>query len=464
MFLLPTSNFFLKSVTYLLLIVACCFLFVPQGQAETSEGCKYFENVVTLPNIKPAGVDLGVSKNFHAGDVLIFERIFAINFNHAAVVVDIQDPDGGTMNFFLQSSEKVKKIVIEDPGVYQIDIYMQNSDIATIECVSGSGEENANLVSSVGANLSRIGGKQISDMVSDRMRQLQTGIRHRQVNPVTTSALSYLSESGGDNAGAKDLVSGVWGNIALSHFEDTHRPTDLRGIQGSGILGIDTRLAEQFYVGAAINLEKAYIELGQDQGDISSTGFGISPYLSWQIDDIFSITSASNVSSISSRLARKPGNIITELDVHGIRWHTNLIGDAFLAWDNWSLLSNLTLTYGQLRYFSAKDSNGTHVSGSLSQNGSASVLLQPAYYWQYQDDLALEPYLLSEYVYDFTMQKVSTPTGSPAHPNDQDYFRLGLGVNIFGGRFYSGNIEALTVVGRQKYSETSLSGSLRINF
>ena len=461
MSLLARLKFVFKFASRFLLIAGGLFIFISQGQAETSIGCKDLESPRKVTDIRP-GPDLDISENFHADDILIFKRSLAPD-PAIPVSIRITDPDG-IQSIFPSSGLFLKRFKIEDTGIHRIVIPIPDQGQVTIECISGSGEENANLVSSVGANLSRIGGKQISDMVSDRMRQLQTGIRHRQANPVTTSALSYLSESGGENAGAKDLVSGVWGNIALSHFEDTHRPTDLRGIQGSGIFGIDTRLAEQFYVGAAINLEKAYIELGQGQGDISSTGFGISPYLSWQIDDVFSITSASNVSFISSRLARKPGNTITELDVHGIRWHTNLIGDAFLSWDNWSLLSNLTLTYGQLRYFSAKDSNGTHVSGSLSQNGSASILLQPAYYWQYQDDLAFEPYLLSEYVYDFTMQKVSTPTGSPAHPNDQDYFRLGLGLNIFGGHFYSGNIEALTVLGRQKYSETSLSGSLRINF
>ena len=354
------------------------------------------------------------------------------------------------------NADRDRTETISVSGTYQFVITVNAPAIATVQCVSTTNLTN------VSGSVARIGQQQVSSMMSSRIRQLQKrSIRTTDNSPVTRSGLSLVSQQKGQNAGGVDLTSGVWGNVAVTHFADTHRPTDLRGLQGAAILGLDTELWPQLFVGGAINLEKSYIELGSSQGEVSGTAMGISPYISWQIDEIFTLSALSNISFVHSRIVQG-GN--TEIDMDGLRWQTSVTGDAFQTWGNWALLSGLSVNFGQLKQYSTKDSNGNAVSGSVSSSGNMSLLLQPSYYWQYDDNLALEPYLRAEYQYDFTMQKVVTAANEPTHPNDRDQFRLGLGMNIFGGRFYSGSIEASTVLGRQKYDEATISSSLRINF
>ena len=337
---------------------------------------------------------------------------------------------------------------------------------ANVSCGGFGATEIINGSTSQVANL---GQQQVNRMLNGRIRQIQGKLRTETTVPgnITTSGLSHqLNQQDGKNAGAPDFASGVWGNIALTHFEDTHRPTDLRGLQGTLMAGIDTRIMDDLIIGAAVNLERSQLELGNNNGEFASTSFGVSPYVSWQIDDIFSLTGMANVSHIHSRYGETSNtDTITEVDVNGVRWGVSATGDGFFTWGNWGLLSSLNLSYNHLTLFSAKNNQGLRVAGSKADTGSASLMLQPSYFWQYDRDLALEPYLLAEYQYDFTMQKVSTPAGAPSqHPNDEDQFRLGAGLNVFGGAFYSANLEATAIVGRERYTEATISSSLRINF
>lgn len=337
-----------------------------------------------------------------------------------------------------------------------VSVTCQNID----DVVSERGEVQQDILTNVAA----AGQRQVTQMTNHRSQQRLQGSGGV---PQSQSGLAFeLNGQQGKSAGDLSVSSAVWGNMAVTHYADHHSATDYSGLHGVLMVGADHFVTDSLLIGGALNAETSYTELGRVNGDMVSTALGLTPYLAWQIDDVFSLSAQGNVSFIQSRMSDQILQFqpATVTNTSSVRWSLSVTGDGFWQWGNWGLLSGLNLSYGQLLTEATRDSQGNRVGSSLSQNGAASLMLQPSYYWQYTRHLAMEPYILAEYQYDFTMQKVSTQAGSARHPNDPDQLRLGLGLNIFGGAYYSGNVEATTVIGRQDYSETSLGATLRVNF
>lgn len=340
-------------------------------------------------------------------------------------------------------------------------------DMAIATFFSCNGGNLANEVNSTSQQINSVLMNKTNQLISGRVRSLKRS--------KTAGTKSTLPQNGipnqdndnngqntrGQNAGAPDYRHGFWTNLSLSYSKDSHVSQDIGGVQGSFVAGLDSLVTDDLMIGAAINLEYAYQSRDRNQFQYSSTGLGISPYISYQIDEIFSLSSMANVTYSSAHAA---GSNNVQLDQNSLRWNVAVQGDGFWNWGNWGLLSGVSLSYGQTSSRSTKDSTGAYVSGSLSRLGTAAITLQPSYYWQYDDNLGLEPYLLTEYSYDYSMTKLSTSAAQSAHPNDPDAFRLGIGLNLFGSNFYSGNVEASTVLGRDDYTEANITGNIRVRF
>lgn len=339
-----------------------------------------------------------------------------------------------------------------------------NSNL-TINCLKGSASDKQVILNQI-EQISRQGQQQTNNLLKQRVRQVSQGARAGRVQRQSPQA-SQIQGPNGQNAGDEDIAYGIWGNLAVTRYEDQHNSNKLVGIQGTALAGADMALSEDLIIGGALNLETAYIEQDNNETEISSTGIGISPYLSWSIDDIFALSTLGNMTYLSAHTGERDpsdSNQIIETDLDSLRWNITTQIDGFWNWGNWGLLSGVALSYGQNHQFSTKDSQGTIVNSNVSRIGTATISILPSYYWQYSDGLAFEPYLLGEYNYDYSFTKVSTTDSQTDHPNDRDQFRLGAGVNLFSGEAVSGNLEASTVIGRQDYLETTLSGNLRVNF
>ena len=456
---------------------------IDSAWARTCENLADNFQLATMDTWPSPGLDLKTNVALTKGDKFVASVTATSHFSSSGpgsfmLILENTSPGGSFSHpIMLDSNVKIGALrysdsfEVSETGSYRL--YLFNSEHITLSDVdvrlACAGGNSTAAVQAAATRIAALGQQQMTDMVTGRVRQIRRQFKTPQLTPsknVTSSGLSHqLNAGNGQNAGAPDYVSGVWGNIALSHVEDSHGPTNLYGLQGILMAGMDRFINEQLLVGAAVNLEHAQLQIRRNDGDLVNTSLGVSPYISWQIDDIFSLTGLANISHIQSQFAETTvADLITSVDMNGVRWSVSATGDGFFSWGNWSLLSSLNLSYGQLSLFETKDNQGNIVDGSTSQTGSVAISLQPSYYWQYDRDLALEPYLLTEYRYDFTMQKIRTATNEVPHPNDEDQIRLGLGLNLFGSQFYSGNIEASAVFGRDKYSETSVSGSLRVQF
>lgn len=317
------------------------------------------------------------------------------------------------------------------------------------------------------SQISNIQQQQTSNLLLTRIRQISQNSPRRQSPTITPPDFGpainpeFRFETNGQNAGDSEARHGFWGNLAITHNQDHHQSSDYTSLQGSAVIGIDTYLDDMWLIGSAINLEYARLSRQNNQMEMNSSGIGISPYLTYQLDDVFSISSLANITYSHNHSGFNNG---TKIDQDSIRWNIAVQGDGFWSRDNWGLLAGIGLSYGQTHLLETKDNNGTDVTGQTTRLGTAQLTLQPSYYWQYDHDLSLEPYLLAQYNYDYSMTKISTSTTEPHHPNDQDSFRLGFGLNLFNSSNISGNIEASTVLGRDNYSETSLTGNIRIQF
>ena len=342
---------------------------------------------------------------------------------------------------------------LDNPGMSSLDTTLLTS------CISGGIQSHAQAAQA--ANLaSNVLQAQTNNLITGRIRQISTTrVRGSQIPAQTPNA--NANQNQGKNAGAPDYDNGFWANMSLTYAREDHPAAAFSGIQGSAVVGLDTRLGDELLAGIAANLEYATLSRENNVMQFSSTGLGLSPYVSYQLDDVFSLSALGNITYTQNHSGFNTG---TQIDQDAIRWHAEIQGDAFWVWGNWALLTGLGLGYGQTHLLETRDSNGLLVASRQTRLGSVDLTLQPSYYWEYGAELALEPYLLNQYTYDFSMTKISTQADQPRHPNDQDAFRLGVGLNIFGSNFYSGNIEASTILGRDHYNEANITGNVRIQF
>ncbi|MEM7652927.1 MAG: autotransporter outer membrane beta-barrel domain-containing protein, partial [Pseudomonadota bacterium] len=270
-------------------------------------------------------------------------------------------------------------------------------------------------------------------------------------------AISLDGRENGAAAGYTPSPWGVWANFAWSGINDTTAVAGTQGNVVTGIAGADYEVSDGFIVGGAISIGGAAFDSQIAAFDTDETSIGFNPYLAYQVTDLISLDAILGY-SVGVGESTRAETITGHYAIH--RYYAAGNASYFQTWERFSLLGSLGVLWGQSFEAAYRESDGTEIGSRRSDLGSVSLLMQPAYLFDLDADNGwyLEPYLVGEYRYDFTISKIN------GHNNDRDEFRLGLGMNLFAGDSVSGNLEATTAVGREDQRTVSIFGTVRYDF
>ncbi|MEM7652196.1 MAG: autotransporter domain-containing protein [Pseudomonadota bacterium] len=261
----------------------------------------------------------------------------------------------------------------------------------------------------------------------------------------------------GTSAGDEETGWGVWANVAWSGINDT---TAVAGVQGNmltGIAGADYKISDGVIVGGAVSVGGASFDSQVASFDTEEVSVGVNPYLAYQITDVFSLDAVAGYSFGVGDSTRNE-TITGHYGIH--RYYTAVNASSFQTWDAFSLMASTGVLWGQSFENAYTESDGTRVGSRRADIGTVKLLLQPSYIFEADRErgLFLEPYLVSEYSYDYTLTRIT------GHSNDRDALRLGLGLNIFSDIGVSGNLEATSTVLRENQRTVSVLGTVRYDF
>lgn len=255
----------------------------------------------------------------------------------------------------------------------------------------------------------------------------------------------------------------LWGDLAFSRIGSTDENDGFNGLLSSFVAGLDYRLSSQLTIGSAVTLDTGRLDKKQ-QGvsdlESSQTTFGLSPYIYYQIDDMFSLSGFGSLAYSKIRSAQGT----TAVDQRAFRAFLEANAAASHQWGHFGLLGEMGLNYAVTRYFDAETSQNTEIAGRADSQASLRLLIQPSYRFQLGGQDQLEAYSLAEYRYRFVMTERPLSLTNTIPMTDHHDLRAGLGFRYLGGDDLAVGLEASHLFLQRDYSETQLKGHISLSF
>lgn len=304
--------------------------------------------------------------------------------------------------------------------------------------------------------------KATTSLIAGRIGNLRSGSSGG--SGATETALLFDQSTGAAAGnGASDLA--VWANVGWTGLEDDNSATETDGDMWTGLLGADMALNDRLIVGAALLGEGSSLETTYNGGKVTSHSFGINPYASYMINDVFSVTAMSGVGWSWGDTERLSGGQQVTGEFSATRYFLSGSADANIPSGNFNLNAAMGLTWSQQFTGSYTESNGTNVDDQTTSSGVYHIQAIPSYAFAVDANQGffLEPYALGRYDYEFAKDKISVGTGQAAHANARHGFTIGGGVNIYANDNLSFNLEGTHLM-KDKENATTISASGRIRF
>ncbi|MEM7525656.1 MAG: autotransporter outer membrane beta-barrel domain-containing protein, partial [Pseudomonadota bacterium] len=351
--------------------------------------------------------------------------------------------------------------IVQNSGSQLIDAALSGSGDVTATFL-GCGDQNASSEAQAGQASRAILTDQ-SGLVFQRLNNLLTNKPQNRAGGPTQTAVNSVGNGGlalGQGAAGQggDAGFGLWIDGAWTGLDDRDATLGSDGYSIAFTGGADTQLADGLTTGAAITFGVSRIESNATQDRRKETSIGFTPYIAYQIDDVFAVQGAVGYNYGGGRA--EIGGIDGQIDAH--RYFAAAEASAFQTFGDFALFSSVGVLWGQSFQQSYTDDAGAEVDSIKSDLGSLSVTAQPSYLIDLDSSgqSFIEPYLLGQYSYDFTLTKTSRSS------NDRDEFVIGGGANFFHGEGVSGTLEASRTLGRDKNQKCSfideLAGNLTV--
>ncbi|MCX7178643.1 MAG: autotransporter outer membrane beta-barrel domain-containing protein [Proteobacteria bacterium] len=279
-------------------------------------------------------------------------------------------------------------------------------------------------------------------------------------NPRATTGPQRVAigqSKGGMAAGSAPTPWNGWMNLSRSKIANTYQnllvgvDTRFDGDVDNWIGGIDYSMDKNLVVGVSVGYDKTAIDTLFNNGNITSKGFMVAPYVSYQINEMFSVDAVIGYADGDSDINRNFRATTGKQDF------TRNFGAVNLSAIKW--FDSLQLT-GKLSYIAAEeklkdftDSSNLLTSG---QNNRLEQLRLGAQlgYWSN----GFMPYIGLTYIND-----VSAPNSIAGISNGRDAYSAALGLNIF-GKDVMGSLSYSTERGRSQSKNNVFMGSLSYRF
>lgn len=261
--------------------------------------------------------------------------------------------------------------------------------------------------------------------------------------------------AGGNGKSAFDGLS-LWGNVTWSGLSDDTAVAGSDGNAYVGIAGADYLVNDRFLVGVGLSFFAADYKSRVNTYKANEFSVGVNPYAAFRITDEISVDAMFGYAHAFAT-AKRSG---AEGDYGADRYFVASNLSISKPFGDFRILGTTGVMWGQSFSEDYTESDGTRVEGGRVDIGTYKLSAQPSYMVLVDKDakVFLEPFLVAEWAYDFTITKIS------GHNNDRDGFRIGGGANLFALDHLTANLQASTVLGRQDRGETTVQGTVRYSF
>ncbi|MGE4349957.1 MAG: autotransporter outer membrane beta-barrel domain-containing protein [Candidatus Berkiella sp.] len=299
---------------------------------------------------------------------------------------------------------------------------------------------------------------QVSDLITSRLENLRNPQNQR-----VASAQNILGSgmSSGDSLGA---IS-VWANGSWQKIKNDFTSTAFDGHVATAMVGADTVWKDyDMIIGLAFGWEDQGINTTFNSGKQDATGWSLTPYASWMIDNNWSVTMYGGYSWLDYDLSRRDPATMGEISgsADASRWYIG--GDL-----NLNIVRDPTrfdLYMGVMHLSEKRD--------DYNESG-AQTLTQPSF----KNDISrfrlgstlgylvhpmVEPYVKAALLWDFNQTNIPVASAQliPAHASTALVFGGGFNVFVLQNVFL--NFEGFTEAFRDNYDRYGVNASILVNF
>lgn len=272
---------------------------------------------------------------------------------------------------------------------------------------------------------------------------------------------TYLnSRDTGRNAGAADKPFGVWLQGAYSSIDNSQLGAAADGSAINTVLGLDYKVSDRLVIGVGGIYENVDVDTRTltGFGNVQSKGFGIAPYLGYQLSSQWSASLSGAYSWLSYDTKRTNNTISGSYDA--TRWMVNGSLNGNYASGKIVMMPQVGVMYLEEEADAFTESNGlanasnTIKLGRLYAGGKVGYVMGK-----------VMPYINLVGEFDFEHPD-ALAIGNGTFTNSEDFGgKVGIGFNFISGNTVSGSFEgSYDSIGRTDLDVWTVSGRLRMQF
>ncbi|MDX1519246.1 MAG: autotransporter outer membrane beta-barrel domain-containing protein, partial [Gammaproteobacteria bacterium] len=260
-------------------------------------------------------------------------------------------------------------------------------------------------------------------------------------------------------AGDHSLDLSAWAAFSHVDTDNTHKPTRFNSKSNTVLVGVDTSINENLIIGLALGVEETSIDTVFNLGEQELNGYTVAPYIGYLLTPNFSIDASFGYTTVDIdqfRISVAPIAVpgVNTGDTESDRVFVSGNLNYFNTFDRWFFAGRLGVIYAE-EDIDAVVEVGPDAFTSAARTvefGQVQVAAELAY-----TGLEFEPYLLAVYENDFEHEDVLLNSAQVAPANDDDSFRLGLGMRYFWSDQASINFTFDWQIDRDDYESKALS-------
>lgn len=276
--------------------------------------------------------------------------------------------------------------------------------------------------------------------------------------PKSNTGVAMNSRESGRAAGAADKRFGAWLQGDYTSLEYNRTVLAFDGTAYSMLAGLDYKATDRLLLGVSLGYESADITTTYNAGTLEGTGFGITPFMGFALNNTWSLSAYANYTMLEYDMTRTGNTIRGSYDA--TRWFMGGGLDGNYAVGRFRLMPTVGVLYLEEKSDAYRESTGANVAGSTTKLGRLSFGGSVGYAFE-----SLMPYVKLVGEYDFEhpdevsigngqFTQVETFGGSAA-----------VGVRFLGASGMSGHIEGgYKSLGREDLNVWSVGGRVRMAF
>ncbi len=263
--------------------------------------------------------------------------------------------------------------------------------------------------------------------------------------------------AGDEGSAISDKLS-IWTSVNYSEAESDFPGIAFKSDTTSGSIGVDYVVSDKVNIGAFLSYAETETTSGFNGGGSDTDSFTFGPYVSFVLDDVFTMDGSIGYTRSDIDNRRLVGGVIVTGQQDGDTAFVSANLNAQKWYGNWGVSGRAGFSYSSTDNDSYTDSVGTTFAATESQLGQLQAGAKVSYYTS-----NLLPYFGVTYMYDAISDDVTTTT-PPQPDNDNDEVQLEAGIALFGEGAWSGGISGNYSLFREDYEAWGIGGNISFQF